>query len=191
MHRKLLDAAGWRAGPSGVRAKDGRPLDIQLIIQAQTPGDQIIGNTIAAEERAIGVRVSIKQFNVTQFVAPAAMGGPVYGGHFQMALYPFLNGDDPDTTDQFACDHVPPNGYNKSRICDPAIDALLSAGRRTYDQTARKTIYAALQRTLYRELPIAMLYQRRQIGAFTDRLHGQTTSFSGAFWNVGHWTLSQ
>jgi peptide/nickel transport system substrate-binding protein len=188
---KLLDAAGWRLGPSGVRGKDGRPLDIQLIIQAQTPGDQIIGNTIAAEERAVGVRVSIKQFNVTQFVAPAGMGGPVYGGHFQMALYPFLNGDDPDTTDQFACDRVPPNGYNKSRICDPAIDALLSAGRRTYDETARKTIYAALQRALYRELPIAMLYQRRQIGAFTDRLHGQTTSFSGAFWNVGHWTLSQ
>ncbi|HEY3674370.1 MAG TPA: peptide ABC transporter substrate-binding protein [Candidatus Tumulicola sp.] len=186
---RLLDAAGWTLS-SGVRVKDGRPLDLQLIVQAQTPGDQIIGNAIAAQERSIGVHVSLKQFNVTQFVAPASLGGPVYGGHFQIALYPFLNGDDPDTTDQFSCDHVPPKGYNKSRICDPAIDTLLNAGRRTYEPAARIAIYSRLEQLLYRELPIALLYQRHQIGAFTNRLHGQTTSLSGAFWNVGRWTLS-
>jgi peptide/nickel transport system substrate-binding protein len=185
----LLDAAGWSSN-AGVRTKGGRPLDVQLIVQAQTPGDQIIGNAIAAQERSIGVRVSLKQFNVTQFVAPASLGGPVYGGHFQMALYPFLNGDDPDTTDQFSCDRVPPKGYNKSRICDPAIDALLEAGRQTYEPRERMTIYSKLQHLLYGELPIALLYQRHQIGAFTDRLHGQTTGLSGAFWNVAHWTLS-
>ncbi|HEY1429112.1 MAG TPA: hypothetical protein VGF18_06035, partial [Candidatus Tumulicola sp.] len=105
-------------------------------------------------------------------------------------LYPFLNEDDPDTTDQFSCSHVPPNGYNKSRICDPAIDALLTAGRTTYDPAARIAIYGRLQALLYQEMPIALMYQRRQIGAFTKRLHGQSTSFSGAFWNVGRWTLS-
>lgn len=187
----LLDAAGWRLGPGGVREKNGRRLEVLFIIQAQTPGDQIVGNQVAQYERAIGVRVSLKQFSVTQFVAPAGLGGPVYGGHFQMALYPFVNGDDPDTTDQFACSHVPPNGYNKSRICDPQIDALLEAGRRTYAVAARKAIYARLQRALYAQLPILLLYQERQISVFTDRLRGQTTSLSGAFWNAGRWTLSR
>jgi len=32
-----------------------------------------------------------------------------------------------DTTDQFACANVPPKGYNKSRVCDRRIDALLAA----------------------------------------------------------------
>lgn len=187
---KLLDAAGWAAGPGGLRVKGGRPLDLQFVIQSQTPVDQVVGNLVAAYERKIGVRVTLKQFAVTQFVAPANLGGPVYGGHFQLALYPFVNGDDPDVTDQFACKNVPPNGYNKSRLCDPAVDALLAAGRRTYAVSARKAIYARLQRLLYAQLPIALLYQNHQISAFTTRLHGQTTSLSGAFWNAGSWTLS-
>jgi peptide/nickel transport system substrate-binding protein len=187
----LLDAAGWKLGNDGVRHRDGRELNLLLIIQAATPGDQVIGNQIAFYEGKIGARVTLKAFNETQFVAPGSLGGPVYGGKFQMAYYPFVNGDDPDTTDQFACSHVPPNGYNKSRICDPQLDALLDAARRTYDVAARKALYAKVQTLLYRELPIALLYQRREVDAFSDRVQGQTTSLSGAFWNAGSWTMKQ
>ncbi len=188
--RRLLQQAGWTMGAGGIRRKDGRALDLLLIIQADTPSDAMAGNIIAQYERAIGAGVTLKQFNVTQFVAPPAMGGPIYGGKFDLALYPFINGDDPDTTDQFACSHVPPAGYNKSRICDPRIDALLYAGRATYDAAKRIAIYRRLQARLYRELPLVLLYQGRQINAFTDRLHGDTASLNGIFWNVGAWRLS-
>ncbi len=187
---QLLDEAGWKMGADGVRQKDGKTLDLLFIIQAQTPGDQIIGSFVADAERQIGVRVTLKQFNVTQFVAPANLGGPVYGGKFQMALYPFVNGDDPDTTDQFQCDRIPPRGYNKSRICEALIDRLLEEGRSTFDVARRKAVYAQLQRELYRELPIALIYQRRQINSFSKRIENQTTSLSGAFWNAGAWTLA-
>jgi ABC-type transport system substrate-binding protein len=134
--------------------------------------------------------VIVKQFTATQIVAPADAGGPVYGGKFQLALYPFVNGDDPDTTDQFACANVPPRGYNKSRICDPRLDALLSRARSTYDPAGRRSVYAELQRLLAAELPIELIYQRREIDAFSDRLRNQTTSVSSAFWNVGAWELA-
>lgn len=185
----LLDRAGWKRGPDGVRMKDGRPLDLLFAIQSQTPGDQIIGNVVAQAGRAVGARITLKAYGVTQFVAPAAMGGPVYGGKFQLALYPFVNGDDPDTSDQFLCDRVPPNGYNKSRFCDPQLDGLLERARTTYDEATRKALYAHVQAILYDRLPIALLYQRRQVNAFSDRVVGQTTSLSGAFWNVGAWSL--
>lgn len=188
--RRLLDSAGWHLGPGGVRTKAGRPLDILLILQASTPGDAIVADNVVQYEKAVGARVTLKQFNITQFVAPADDNGPVYGGKFQMALYSFENGDDPDTTDQFACANVPPRGYNKSRICDPAIDALLARGLSTYDPSRRAAVYRGLQEILYRQMPIALIYRRTQINAFTTRLRGQTTSLSGAFWNVGAWTLS-
>ncbi len=172
------------------RALAGRNLDLQLIVQAATPGDAIVANSVVQYERAVGIRATIKQFNITQFVAPASEGGPVYGGKFDMALYPFVNGDDPDTTDQFACANVPPHGYNKSRICDPRIDALLRAGRSTFDPGKRKAIYARLESLLYQELPIVLIYQRREIDAFTTRLHGETGSTDSIFWNVGGWYLS-
>ena len=188
--RRLLDSAGWHAGPGGVRSKNGRTLDLLLIIQAATPADATVADNIVQYESSVGVRVTLKQFNITQFVAPASENGPVYGGHFQMALYSFENGDDPDTTDQFACANVPPGGYNKSRICDPHIDALLAQGLSTYDPVKRAATYRALQTVLYRELPIALIYRRTQINAFTDRLRGQTTSLSGPFWNVAAWSLA-
>jgi peptide/nickel transport system substrate-binding protein len=188
--RTLLGAAGWKPGADGIRRKDGRALEVLFIIQAATPGDTIIGNAVTQYERAVGVNVTLKAFNITQFVAPAAEGGPVYGGKFHMALYPFVNGDDPDTSDQFLCANVPPNGYNKSRLCDPRIDALLARGQRTYDVAQRKAIYARLERMLYRAMPIALLYQRSELDAFTERLAHQTTSLSTAWWNVGAWTLS-
>ncbi len=188
--RGLLESAGWHAGPNGIRTKNGRALELLLIIQAATPGDATVADNIVQFESAIGARVTLKQFNITQFVAPAAENGPVYGGKFQMALYSFENGDDPDTTDQFACANVPPGGYNKSRICDPTIDALLARGLSTYDPVLRAATYRALQGVLYRELPIALIYRRSQLNSFSNRLHGQTTSLSGPFWNVGGWTLS-
>ena len=188
--RALLSQAGWTPGPDGVRRKSGRPLDLQIIIQAGTPGDAIVANSIVQYERAVGAHVSIKQFNITQFVAPVSEGGPVYGGKFDMALYPFVNGDDPDTTDQFACANVPPHGYNKSRICDPAIDALLKAGRSTFSARERAATYVKLQALLYKELPIALIYQRRELDVLTTRLHGTTGSIDSLFWNVGSWKLS-
>jgi peptide/nickel transport system substrate-binding protein len=189
--RALLDRAGWKLGPDGVRHKEGQPLDLLFILQAATPGDAVIGNAIAQYERAVGAAITLKAFNVTQFVAPANLGGPVYGGKFQIALYPFVNGDDPDTTDQFACKNVPPRGYNKSRICDARIDGLLAHGQSTYDLDRRKAIYGRLEALLRDELPIVLLYQRPEVDAFTDRLRGRTTSLSTTWWNVGAWTLAR
>jgi peptide/nickel transport system substrate-binding protein len=187
---RLLDAAGWKLGIDGVRRKDGKQLEVLFILQAATPGDTIIGNAVTQYERAVGVGVTLKAYNVAQLVAPVSEGGPVYGGKFQMALYSFVNGDDPDTTDQFACANVPPRGYNKSRICDPRLDALLKRGQQTYDIAQRKAIYAQLEALLYDDLPIMLLYQRPELDVFTDRLQHQTTSLSTAWWNVGAWTLA-
>ncbi len=119
-----------------------RGLNLQIIIQAGTPGDAVVANSVVQYERAAGVTMTVKQFNITQFVAPAGEGGPVYGGKFDLALYPFVNGDDPDVTDQFACANVPPKGYNKSRLCDATVDRLLSAARSTFDEAKRKALYS-------------------------------------------------
>lgn len=167
----------------------GRGLDLNLILRSGSTADAVMANAIAQYERAVGVHVNIKSYAISEFAAPANEGGPVYGGRFQLALYTFINGDDPDTTDQFACKNVPPNGFNKSRICNPQIDALLRQGAITFDTAKRKAIYAKLERLLYQQLPMLILFNGNQINTFTDRLNGQTTSIDGAWWNVSKWSL--
>ena len=58
------------------------------------------------------------------------------------------------------------------------------------DLAKRKAIYAQLQRLLYQDLPIILIYQRREIDTFTERLRGETGSTDSVFWNVGAWRLS-
>jgi len=187
--RRELQALGWVTGPDGLRRKSGKPLELLFILQAEAPADSIIANAVQQYEKAVGASVHLKSYRVEQLVAPVSSGGPVYGGKFQMALYPFNPGDDPDTTDQFSCANVPPHGYNKSRICDRRIDALLKAGNSTFDRDQRQKAYDELQRLLQAEMPLILLYQGRQVNSFADRLRGQTTSLNGAFWNAAAWEL--
>jgi len=178
--------------PAAARAILGhRHLSVLLAIQANTPGDEILGSTLQQYERAVGVDVRLKAYQITQFSAPAADGGPIYGGKFQLAYYPFVNGDDPDVTDQFACANVPPRGYNKSRYCDPSLDRLMAQARTVYDRPARVVAYSRIQKALHKALPIALLYRRREIDAFSWRLRGISGSVSSIFWDASVWHRAQ
>lgn len=189
--KNLLDVAGWIRGSDGVRRKNGLPLRLALIFQSAVTGDEIFAAAVRQYERAVGADVTLKDFNVDQFVAPPEQGGPVYSGTFQMALYPFENGNDPDVTDQFACSHVPPNGYNKSRFCNRRVDALMSAALQTYDPAKRTVMYERLERLLAQQLPIELIYQTREIDAFTNRLHDESVSPTGPFWNIWSWSVTR
>ena len=46
-----------------------------------------------------------------------------------------------------------------------------------------------VQRILHEQLPIALLYQRPELDAFTGRLRNQTPSLSTIWWNAGAWEL--
>ena len=77
-----------------------------------------------------------------------------------MALFPYADGDDPDASDQLTCASVPPKGYNKSRICDPQIDALLTAGVATSDEgRVGKASTRTSSVAPTRRLPLVFTYQ--------------------------------
>lgn len=107
-----------------------------------------------------------------------------------MALFPFFDGDDPDTSDQFTCASVPPRGLNKTRLCDPEVDALLARGVATFEPSRRKDIYVRLQRRLAALLPLFVAYNFVQPSVLPDRLVGATGSVSTIWWNVGAWRLN-
>jgi len=187
--RRRLDAAGWKPGPDGIRIKNGRRAEATFALLAGNTGNAVFANTIAAYELAIGVEVTVKPYAAAEFFAPGAQGGPIFGGAFTMALFPFYDGDDPDVSDQFTCASVPPRGLNKTRLCDADVDALLAAGVATFDPGRRKAIYVHLQQRLAALLPLFVVYNLVQPSVFPNRLMGATESVSSIWWNVGAWRL--
>lgn len=59
--KRLLDEAGWRAGGDGVRAKNGRPLKITLLVYPQQPDWAKIATAMQAQLAEVGFRLRIRQ----------------------------------------------------------------------------------------------------------------------------------
>jgi peptide/nickel transport system substrate-binding protein len=56
--KRALDQAGWGPGPDGVRAKDGRPLVLSLIL-ARPPEQQPAADVLKSQLAAVGIGVQV------------------------------------------------------------------------------------------------------------------------------------
>jgi peptide/nickel transport system substrate-binding protein len=184
--RVLLDETHWKRGPDGIRRRNGVPLAIDLLVRADKPSALIMATQMQAQERAVGISLTIRPISVDEYVAPH---GPLYGGRFQVALFPFVAGFDPDVRDQFGCDRIPPRGFNKPRYCNPALDALMDRAVVPYERDARIAIYRQVQAILARDLPLAALYQAVSINTFPSNLRNERAAVTTPFWNVAQWKL--
>jgi peptide/nickel transport system substrate-binding protein len=65
--KRDLDAAGWAPGPDGVRAKDGKPLEITYVNYGDDAVFKAVASATAAMLKDIGVRMTIRQVSSSEF----------------------------------------------------------------------------------------------------------------------------
>jgi peptide/nickel transport system substrate-binding protein len=183
--KTALDADGWRMGTDGIRHRGGASLSFDIIVRADKPSALEMATLMQAQERPLGIRLSIRRFAVSALVAP---DGPLYGGHYDIALFPFIAGFDPDVRDQFACNRIPPNGFNKARFCDPTLDSLMRAAVLPYERAERTRYYREVQLRLAADLPIVAMYQAVSIDTFPAWLRNERGAVNTPFWNVAEWS---
>jgi peptide/nickel transport system substrate-binding protein len=170
---KMLDAAGWKRGADGMRAKHGVPLAVDLAIPAGYVPSEGVANIIHDDWGQIGVAVTIHTWSDAQFFAPYAEGGALQTGKFDVAnlaqsvgpIYANING-------VYDCASIPPNGFNVYRYCNHAVDALNDRYLKSFDPAARKATAAAMQRAINADLPAIVLYERLFLAAYTNKLTG-------------------
>jgi ABC-type transport system substrate-binding protein len=160
-------------------------LALDIIVRADKPSALEMATLMQAQLRPLGIRLSIRRFAVSALVAP---NGPLYGGHYDIALFPFIAGFDPDVRDQFGCRRVPPNGFNKARYCNPALGRIMNEAVRPYDRAARIPYYRDVQRVLAADLPMVAMYQAVSIDTFPSWLRNEHAAVNTPFWNVADWS---
>ena len=183
---RMLERSGWSRAADGIRRKNGVPLALDLLVRADKPSALIMATQIQAQAKTVGIQIAIRELAINEFVAP---NGPLYGGRFQVALFPFVNGFDPDVRDQFGCQRVPPRGFNKPRYCNPRLDAMMADAVLAYDRSSRVPRYQKIERVLSDDLPMAALYQAVSINTFPVALQNEHSAVTTPFWNVGEWKL--
>ncbi len=68
---ELLDEAGWRPGPDGIRAKDGKPLTLNWLIPAPMPP---VDEYVQQQLRKVGVDVKLNAVPPTRYVEQQQAG---------------------------------------------------------------------------------------------------------------------
>ncbi|MGC1380600.1 MAG: peptide ABC transporter substrate-binding protein [Candidatus Baltobacteraceae bacterium] len=185
----LLARAGWKMGSDGFVHKNGRPLQLLLVTETQTATHRDESVLIQAALHRIGVDVRVKYYPQDMLYAPKGMGGILHGGRFDIVLFPWISGVDPDNSSQFACVNVPPRGYNDAHYCNPEMDAAQQAALSHYDRAGRKAAYATIERLLARDDPTIFFWWERQQEAISDDFRGFAPNPVVEAWNAWEWSI--
>jgi peptide/nickel transport system substrate-binding protein len=179
----LLDAAGWRRSPGGLRRRNGKPLRLVYVQFPESTTGVRVATMVQAELAARGIRVTIKPVSNAQLFLPRT--GVLAAGAFDLAYVPWTMGLDPDDSSVLACGA--PSNY--MRWCDPEVDRLEAAALASTSQAVRKRLYARIGHIVARQVPILYLFDADYVYAYRSRLHGFAPNAFLPTWNAYAWTL--
>ncbi len=148
--RQLLQEAGWRPGPDGILAKDGKPFRVKF--WTTTVPQQIQDAQVRqAMLRPVGIDAQIVQVEQAAFLAGIRKGEP------DMAGMLFVSSD-PDVLYTVAHSSQIERGWNTAYYRNPELDRVLEEGRVTTDPARRAELYQRAQQILLRDVPYVPYY---------------------------------
>jgi WD40 repeat protein/ABC-type transport system substrate-binding protein len=188
--KTLLEAAGWKAGPDGIRVKEGRRLSFTLS-STDVPVRVKTAQVMLAYWKAIGAEVNFVAYHSSDFFGPWNKDGILSRGNYDVAMFAQSVGIDPDFSySNYHSSQIPSEtnqgGGNYGRIIDPNIDRTLDEQRATADQAKRKAALQTFQRTLYENTYEIPLYSRVNNIVIHNRVKNfkPNPTSEGNFWNV-------
>jgi len=162
----------------------GRKIHVELSFATGNSITTRFATAIAEEEHAVGIDVSLRQYDRTQFVS---LDGPWMQGRYQVSLYDYQATYDPDASWILACSQRAPHGFNLSRYCNPRVDALLERAASSYDRAARIAAYGEIQRQIAEDLPLDFLCQISEVDVIPATLGGYAPPLLSPFRSVASW----
>jgi peptide/nickel transport system substrate-binding protein len=174
---RLLDEAGWTAPPGGgVRSKDGKAFEFDLLVSAGSEVGRQIDEMLASELAQIGVTARVRQMEWAAFVEK------VDAGQFEAASLAWSAVDpNPDPYFYWHSSQCPPNGVNDGCYTSPEADRLIAEAREEMDAPRRLVLLKRLHRLLRDDAPAVFVVNASQKYAFRKRIRGLASSPLGLY----------
>ncbi len=180
----LFDAAGWRRTANGSRARDGKPLVVELLTVGS--GDQAIEQLVQADLAERGVRMEIRVVEFGAFLARARAVPKTFDflltgipGDLSLAyLSAMYDGRQRGSALDYA-------DYHTARL-----DSLFARTRVAGTRAAAVSAWQGVQSELARELPAVWLYHSRGLQAISRRMRYVRMDLRGELVSLTQWNVS-
>jgi peptide/nickel transport system substrate-binding protein len=183
--QKLLDDAGWKVGPDGVRQRNGQRLEFKYSTTSGKPWREADEEIIQQDLKNIGIKINIQNQPASTFFGPF-----LNGGQHDLAEYessPTYDGDDDGT---IGCDQIPPpggQGQNWTFHCDQNAQKLIMQEEQTADPVKRQQIFNQLHEYYLTQFPIIVLYSPADPGIVQKVAHNYLPGPMGAQETINIW----
>jgi peptide/nickel transport system substrate-binding protein len=198
---QMLDDAGWKKGPDGVRTKDGKSMKVLY----QTSVNDLRQNTqaiIKKDLESIGIPVELKSVNdsvffggdpnnpdnINHFFADLQMYNSTYGADPQTYLRSWVASLTGGGADNIAQKTNGWSGQNYSRYQNPDYDKIWLQARGELDPIKRADLIKQAQKLLVNDGALIPLVNRPSVLAAKNDLRGMDPGpFDSQLWKLPYW----
>jgi peptide/nickel transport system substrate-binding protein len=185
--KRILDAAGWRPGPDGVRTKGGIPLRFSVSTTNARQSNVQAEVQLQQELKAVGAAVEIKNYPGSVLFAT---DGPIYTGKYDTEFTIETNGPDPDNEGLWSGAFIPPHGTNATWLDDPIVNRTAHEALLTYDRARRKALYQQEEARIHQLVPAVFFYWQNAYSVVNSDLQNwKPATYISSFWNCWAWRI--
>jgi peptide/nickel transport system substrate-binding protein len=162
---RLLDSAGWRRGPDGVRRKGGRPLAFSLVVPTSSKTRQQLAVLIQDALSRVGAKVSVDPIELS------ALMTKLNSRDFDAALQAWHTSGAMSDLRQTWTTSADRDGDNWGSYDSPMFDALVDSALTVTDPSRVHALLHRAYAVMNADVPAVWLYQPRTVVAVNRRVH--------------------
>jgi peptide/nickel transport system substrate-binding protein len=197
--KQLLEEAGWKPGPDGIRQKDGTRLRLKITTTTGNKLREMVQQVLLAQMKAVGIEFYIENVPSSVLFGSWSNDADRKKGRYDILMYTTGPGIDPHQQYEgyFHSKNIPTeanggSGYNYTRHRDAELDKWLDLAGKAPSMEKRAEAYRKAQERVAQIVPHIYLYRRVNVHAFRNNLKGWKPNGYGiidavATWNVADW----
>jgi peptide/nickel transport system substrate-binding protein len=192
---QILDAAGWKRGPDGARAKDGKKLRLVLQSSINAPRQKAQAIVKQAATKA-GIEMELKAVVASAFFS-SDPANPDTSSHFSADLQmyaTFMPTPDPQRfMEQFTSWQMASKANkwalsNTTRWRNDDYDRLWKAAEREMDAVKRAALFIRMNDLVVGQAVVIPVVWRNEAAAVSHTLRGvEITPWGSNLWNLAAW----
>jgi peptide/nickel transport system substrate-binding protein len=192
---QLLDEAGWKRGPDGIRTKDGKRLKLVFQTSINAPRQKTQAIVKQACQRA-GMEIELKSVTPSvYFSSDAANPDTARKFYADIQILTTGVGSPPDPEGlmrQFLSSEIAAKENkwqhgNATRWHNEAYDNLFHAAEGELDPVRRAALFIAMNDMVVEAGVVIPVVCRPQVSAISKKLRATLSGWDSTFWNLKDW----